>query len=224
MNFEIRRCGLAEYESILKMQEEVFKEPFTQKCLHRNTPELLKSCLFDPHLTLGAFGTSKIKTIAPSAPKSVESSSFNNPPFNNKSFNKPSFNALLPDHSSSDHSFEENFGDISSRLAAIGVLYVPDAKNHFGPLLDFSEKELPRIANMKLVIVLPEYRGNGLQRALMNAVITFAQKRNFRGLYSTAHPENIYSIHNLIETGFVFQKHITAYEEALSRNLYYREL
>lgn len=209
MKFEIRRCGLPEYELILKMQEEVFKELFTQKCLHRNTPELLKCCLSDPHLTLGAFCVPERKNDENLSPKLFEA----------PTFKIPTFEGVI-----SEASMTGSFDPSSRKLAAIGVLYVPDIENHFGSMLGFSEKDLPWIANMKLVIVLPEYRGNGLQKRLMNAVIASAKKRKFRGLYSTAHPENIYSIRNLVETGFIFQKPVIAYEEALSRNLYYREL
>ena len=192
MKFEIKRCGFADWETILQIQEEVFSDPFTRKCLHRNTPELLRECLSDPHLTLGAF----------CGDYSCADSSMI--------------------RSGSAKQLAHRTG--SSRLAAFGVLYVPTSENHFGRYLQIPKSKWPGIANLKLVIVLSEYRGQRLQKTLMEALIEQAENRGLRGLYSTAHPDNVYSIRNILNAGFVFKKRIDAYEENLPRNLYFRDL
>lgn len=62
--------------------------------------------------------------------------------------------------------------------------------------------ELPLVAHMDSVAVLPEYRGHRLQRRLMEAAEKELKERGFWYLMCTVHPDNCYSRNNVIGQGY----------------------
>lgn len=53
-------------------------------------------------------------------------------------------------------------------------------------------------------VVAPAFRGRGLQRALIEERIAYLGGRTVR---AGIHPENIHSLRNYLDAGFVFEKH-----------------
>ena len=78
-------------------------------------------------------------------------------------------------------------------------------------------------ANVKLTIVRPQYRGNGLQAALIRKMEEHARAKGFRYLSSTVSPTNPWSSANLEKCGFYPYKTLKKYG-GMERILYFKEL
>lgn len=92
-------------------------------------------------------------------------------------------------------------------LIAIGVYaaYKLNEEN-YGYDFDFNEEDILQTANLESTIVLPKYRGNGLQRKLINILEQYALKENIKYIGATADPDNIYSVNNIKSMGFEIVK------------------
>lgn len=75
-------------------------------------------------------------------------------------------------------------------------------KDNLGYDIGLAEKELPLVAHMDSVAVLPEYRGHKLQRRMMEAGEKELKEKGFRYLMCTVHPDNRYSRDNVIGQGY----------------------
>lgn len=78
-------------------------------------------------------------------------------------------------------------------------------------------------ANVKLIIVKPEYRGNGLQQIIITKLCEHAKKCSFSYVCATVAPSNSYSLNNFIACKFINYKTLNKYG-GLSRVLLYKEL
>ena len=113
---------------------------------------------------------------------------------------------------------------VGDELAAFIVLYVAgDSPENLGRDAGISEENLATVANVKLVIVLPKYRGNGLQRILTEKLEDVAKTRGFKTLCCTVSPENIPSIRNFEARGYRLYQTKEKYD-GLLRNIYYKEI
>ena len=87
-------------------------------------------------------------------------------------------------------------------MIAFGILHAAgDTKENLALDLEFV-KDVTENANVKLIIVRPASRGNGLQRAFIERMIDYARERGFRYLSSTVSPTNPWSKNNLEACGF----------------------
>ena len=77
--------------------------------------------------------------------------------------------------------------------------------------------------NMKLVIVSPDYWGNGLQVRLMLALEDFAKASGKRLLCGTADPANTHSCRNFLRAGYTFHSRKQKYG-GLTRDVYCKEI
>ena len=64
------------------------------------------------------------------------------------------------------------------------------------------ESQLSLVAHMEIAMVRSSYRGNGLQKKLMEAAEEQLRSAGFRWLMGTAHPDNVYSVHNFEQLGY----------------------
>lgn len=96
-------------------------------------------------------------------------------------------------------------------LVAFGILYCAgDTKENLAHDLDEVE-DVTENANVKLVIVRYEYRGNGLQKELIARLGEHARERGYKWLSSTVSPENPWSMNNLIANGYTEAKVLVKY-------------
>lgn len=104
-------------------------------------------------------------------------------------------------------------------LVAFGILYCAgDTKENLAHDLD-EVTDVTENANVKLVIVRYEYRGNGLQKELIARLCAHAEALGYKWLSSTVSPENPWSMNNLLANGFTEAKVLVKYG-GLKRILY----
>lgn len=109
------------------------------------------------------------------------------------------------------------------QLVAFGILYCAgETKENLAHDLD-EVTDITENANVKLVIVRYEYRGNGLQKEIIARLCTHAEKRGYKWLSSTVSPENPWSMNNLIANGFTEAKVLVKYG-GLKRILYAKKI
>lgn len=78
--------------------------------------------------------------------------------------------------------------------------YGKDAHN-YAAFMEIPEIEWSHWANADSVIVHPDWRGNGLQRALLTAALRYLPS-HIKGIGATIDPENEYSLKNALALGF----------------------
>lgn len=115
---------------------------------------------------------------------------------------------LIPDKDfcipSPDHVISDSLADqgvvagvfVEGQLVAFRILYFVDNNDYnLGMLVGINSNELSHVVHMEFSIVLPEFRGNGLQKRL--SLITLEQAKKRKGLLhvcSMVSPKNFPSI------------------------------
>ncbi|HIS17915.1 MAG TPA: hypothetical protein IAC02_04835 [Candidatus Coprovivens excrementavium] len=100
------------------------------------------------------------------------------------------------------------------------MMLIPSTKkdlDKFGIDLDFNE-----VVDYGPMFVNPKYVGNSLQYQMLKELDEYSSNKGYKYAISTVHPNNIYSINNLIRDGFelVGYRIFTRGE----RNIYYKKL
>ena len=109
------------------------------------------------------------------------------------------------------------------KLVAFGILFVAgEGKENLAHDVDEIEDILTS-ANVKLIIVRPSYRGNGLQKIIINKLQEHAKNCGFSYLCATVSPVNNYSLNNFLGTDFINYKTLNKYG-GLSRILLYKKI
>ncbi len=113
---------------------------------------------------------------------------------------------------------------VGERLVALAVLYLstPGSDEDLSQFLQGVDPEGAKSANYKICMVLPAYRGHGLQQLLGQRLKETALTQGVTLLCSTASPHNTASISSLLRLGYRFSRTLTKY--GYSRNLYYKML
>ena len=109
------------------------------------------------------------------------------------------------------------------RMIAFGILHAAGTTSE-NLAKDIDEVEdITENANVKLIIVRPDYRGNGLQRTLITKLGEHAKECGFKWLSSTVSPENPWSKNNLEACGFTLNKVLKKYG-GLERYLFVKKI
>ena len=96
-------------------------------------------------------------------------------------------------------------------VAAFDILRPGPQEFNYGYDLGFSEEELGQVINMDSAAVHPNYRGQGLQRRLLQTAEAAIQGEGKRILLCTVHPENRFSLQNVLNQGYTIQKKLEKY-------------
>lgn len=98
------------------------------------------------------------------------------------------------------------------RLAgAFDILHPGLDGYNYGYDLGFCAEELLRVVQMDTAAVHPDYRGMGLQKRLMETAEQELRKTPGRILLCTVHPDNVYSLNNVLKQGYSIEKKIEKY-------------
>lgn len=91
----------------------------------------------------------------------------------------------------------------TNELVAIGVYakFGYDERN-YGYDFGIKGKEVLNVANLESTIVHPDYRGNKLQKILVENLEELAKTDNIKYISATAAPDNKYSVDNIKSSGF----------------------
>lgn len=93
------------------------------------------------------------------------------------------------------------------QIAGSFDLLYPDLESYnYGYTLGFSEEQLQKVINMDTAVVHPDYRGQGLQKRLMQCAEKSLSGEGKRFLICTVHPDNHYSLNNVLSQGYSIQK------------------
>lgn len=93
--------------------------------------------------------------------------------------------------------------DGRKELAAVFVARTSDlGDENLGSYLEPDDSQLSLVAHMEIAMVRSAYRGYGLQKKLMKAGEEQLRSAGFRWLMGTAHPDNVYSVHNFQSLGY----------------------
>ena len=112
----------------------------------------------------------------------------------------------------------------TGKLAGVFLTAYPGkSKENLGRDIGLPVTALERAAHMDTVAILPEYRGNRLQRRLMCRAEEDLRQKGFRYLLCTVHPENRFSKDNLLRQGYRAAKTTEKYG-GLLRDILWKEL
>ena len=91
----------------------------------------------------------------------------------------------------------------TGRVAGVFMAAIPGTSpNNLGYDAGLEERELPLVAHMDSIAILPKYRGHKLQYRLMQVAEKDLQKKGFKYLMCTVHPDNYYSRNNIVSQGY----------------------
>lgn len=96
-------------------------------------------------------------------------------------------------------------------VGAFDVLYPRYASVNYGYTIGLSNEELLQVVNMDTAVVDPEYRGLGLQQRLMQCAQHELAQTGKHILMCTVHPENRYSLNNVLSQGYMICKTVSMY-------------
>lgn len=96
-------------------------------------------------------------------------------------------------------------------VGAFDVLYPQYASFNYGYTIGLSNEELLQVVNMDTAVVDPEYRGLGLQYRLMQCAQNELAQTGRHILMCTVHPENQYSLNNVLAQGYTICKTVNMY-------------
>ena len=95
------------------------------------------------------------------------------------------------------------------QIAAVFCVVYPGRREfNLGYDLGFSEDELSSVVHMDTAAVHPNYRGHGLQQRMM---LHAEQELAGKILMCTIHPDNRYSLNNVLKQGYSIEKKTEKY-------------
>ena len=99
--------------------------------------------------------------------------------------------------------------ETDARVAAVFSIIRPGLRDfNLGYELGLPETDLQRVIHMDTAAVYPDFRGHGLQNRLMTHAESFLPGKI---LLCTIHPENRYSLQNVLKLGYRIEKQVARY-------------
>lgn len=95
--------------------------------------------------------------------------------------------------------------------AAFDILYPGLETYNYGYDLEFSEEELLQVIHMDTAAVHKDYRGMGLQTRMVCTAEEEISGQGKKILLCTVHPDNKYSLNNMLKQGYEIQKRVEKY-------------
>lgn len=94
---------------------------------------------------------------------------------------------------------------------AFSIIHPGMDECNYGHDLGFTGEQLLRVVQMDTAAVHPDYRGHGLQKRLMELAESEIRKQPGRILLCTIHPENRFSLENVLKQNYRIEKTVAKY-------------
>ena len=99
-----------------------------------------------------------------------------------------------------------------SRVAAVFSVLHPGLESYnYGYDLGFSDEELQKVVHMDTAAVHKDYRGLGLQGRMVQIAEKSLEGQGSKILMSTVHPDNQFSLNNMLRQGYEIQLCVEKY-------------
>lgn len=109
-------------------------------------------------------------------------------------------------------------------VAFLIVRYPMFSDDNLGYYLSNPTKEiLTKVAHIESTAVLPNFRGHKLQKRLLEMAEQIEKEKHTKYLMATVHPDNIYSMRNFSDHGFICLLETKKYG-GLRRNILLKEI
>lgn len=123
-----------------------------------------------------------------------------------------------------EHGFAVVAETDSGRMAGAFVFEYPGQEiNNLGRDIGLLESELDKVVHMDTVVVLPEYRGYGLQERMLVFAENMINKDKYRYYMATAAPCNAPSVNTFIKCGYRIVK-VTEKYKGLTRAILRKDI
>lgn len=100
----------------------------------------------------------------------------------------------------------------TTHLAAFFMVKYPGiSEDNLGHHLNFSEEELQQCVHMDSCVVHPDFRGYHLQSRMASLAEQQIPQQSYRYLLATIHPDNYYSLNNMLRCGYHMVKEAYLY-------------
>lgn len=110
---------------------------------------------------------------------------------------------------------------IKNQLIAHCAIYFPrHNNNNLGLDLSFPENILDKVAQLEVVAVHPDYRGNLLGLTMSNQALKIMKTFQFHHACVTVSPKNFYNLNVVLKLGFLIKKLALKYDGKLRYILY----
>ena len=98
---------------------------------------------------------------------------------------------------------EEEAVEKKSEMAAVFIARTANLREeNLGEYLRLTSEEMERVAHMEIAMVRKAYRGQGLQKRMMQEAEKRLKEAGYHYLMGTAHPKNVYSVNNFKKLGY----------------------
>ena len=88
-------------------------------------------------------------------------------------------------------------------LAGVFIVRTKElGEENIGYDLKFDEEQRKQAAHMEIAMVRKEYRGQGLQRHMMEKAEEILKEQGFHYLLGTAHPDNVASVNSFLRLNY----------------------
>lgn len=111
---------------------------------------------------------------------------------------------------------------VKDELIAIGMLVDPRPPET-DLRANLQKFKVDKALDMKLAMVRSDYRGRGLQKAVIWIMEKYSHSLGYKYLCTSVSPDNIYSLRNTLDSGFEFDHREELYG-GLLRNVYVKKL
>lgn len=101
--------------------------------------------------------------------------------------------------------------DADRLAAAFNILHPGLDSFNYGYDIGLTDEELLQVVHMDTSAVHRDYRGRGLQRKMVHTAEEELSGQGKRILLCTVHPENRYSLNNMLNQGYTIQKRVEKY-------------
>lgn len=96
-------------------------------------------------------------------------------------------------------------------IGAFDILIPQLETYNYGYSIGLTNEELLQVVNMDTAVVHPDYRGMGLQKCLMRCAEEELVKSGKHILMCTVHPDNRFSLNNVLSQGYAICKTVPMY-------------